>query len=229
MAITIITKDNNMGFLQNLGFTPAQVAEVTKSGLSLHLGINTLEIKSPTGVTLQKIKLAAPINSIMKNTAPPNVKKAVHGAVTSALSHALLTLTPGTATPKPTAPSTVSSITGLLKSPVLPLEDAEMLYQPVRGTSNGSKYFLVARAGSLKVAARVMANSVSVRVVGTDPVSKQAFIEQGMNDKGDHLSVHFEANHQATPHKIIGALLMGTGIAFDTTLPSVDYIVDKGA
>lgn len=226
MAITFVTKDGNMQFLEKLGVGLNLRDALDQSGLQVHLGFSDFEIRTPSGTSLQKIKLATSSNSIMKGTAPGPVVKAVCGSVTVAINKALHTYHGGPTTihaPVEDFPEAV------IELPVIPLTDAEYLYQPVRGTSSGSKYFLVARAGHIKVAARVQGSTVSIRVVGTSPEAKNKFLSVGLDEKGDHLSAHFEANSQATPHKIIGAVLMGTGIPFDTTLPSVDLIVDKGA
>lgn len=230
MAITYITKDNNMEFLEKLGVHAGLRDALKESALVVSLGFSDFRINRPNGETLVHIKLAASSNSIMKGNTPPPVVKAVCGAVSTAITDAIGMYDPGFANTPVPAPNVAPDVENMLDLPVIPLAEAEYLYQPVRGTSNGSKYFLVAKSGLIKVAARVMDQTVSIRVVGVpSPSVKQRFLDVGLDEKGDHLSAHFEANTQATPHKIIGAVLMGTGIPFDTALPSVDYILDKGA
>jgi hypothetical protein len=231
VAITMLLKDGNMKFLETAGVSLALQTSLEEAGLQIHLGFTDFELRTPKGISLIKIKLAASSNSIMKGTVPPAVGQAICGALTTAINKALTEFHGNLfedAKVGPTIPDK-GTLDEVLTSKVIPLTDASHLYQPVRGTSPGSKYFLVGIAGDLKVAARVMGSTVSIRVVGTSPGAKQRFIEVGMEDKGDHLSAHFEATPSATPHKIIGAVLLGTGIPFDTTLPSVDFILDKGA
>ena len=118
------------------------------------------------------------------------------------------------------------SATEVLKMEAVPLAQATMLYQPVRGTDKSSRYFVVAMNDDIRVAARIKGASVSMRVEGNiTQAVRQALVNDNMkfDDKGKYLSRHLSAD-KATPEKIVGATLMGSGIAFDTPLPSMEVI-----
>ena len=112
------------------------------------------------------------------------------------------------------------------KLPVVKLRDAQALYQKVHGTSGGSIYRVIAMNDQIKVAARIQGNAVSVRVEGiiTSDVSK-GFNAMGVQKKSEeYMSGHFTCE-KCTPQKLIGSILVGSGLAFDTPIPVVAKVV----
>lgn len=117
----------------------------------------------------------------------------------------------------------------IIKSPPIPLSQANHMFQPVKGTSAGSKYFVVAMNSNLRVAARIQGGSVSIRVepvsaFDADTISKFNSVSVTGEPNASYLSGHFECKDKVTPERIIGSVLFGAGIAFDTTITKLDLI-----
>jgi hypothetical protein len=112
------------------------------------------------------------------------------------------------------------------------LRDAKAMYQRVKGTSSGSIYVTVALNSKLKVAARTEGIQLSVRVEGAgldDPVIVAKLTEQGLSmKKGDtsfkYMSGHYPCTPEAPTAKVMGAILMGSGIEFDSPLPKFSKV-----
>lgn len=118
----------------------------------------------------------------------------------------------------------------VIKGEVVPLKEATFLYQPVKGTSNGSRYFVVAIGDGVKVAARMKGSSISIRVEGEGLTSKVKanFASVALEDKGEYMSGHFETGN-STSLRVVGAVLLGSGVDFKTPMPNLNYINGKGA
>lgn len=109
---------------------------------------------------------------------------------------------------------------------VIPLRDAKAMYQRVKGTSGGSVYVVVAMNSSMAVAARIHGDSISMRVEGNPSTAdknrlvSQTFTEK-VSDKGSgaaYMSAHFTCN-KVPVERVLGAVLVGSGIKFDTPIP----------
>ena len=112
------------------------------------------------------------------------------------------------------------------------LRDATMLYQPVMGTSGGSRYFLVAANKDVRVAARIKGMALSVRIEGPNWQKYVSNMKSCGIDKiaKDYASIHLEAGSDyVMASKTLGSILMGLGIPFDTPIPDLKVIADKGA
>jgi ribosomal protein L7/L12 len=101
---------------------------------------------------------------------------------------------------------------------VISLKDAKALGQKVHGTSSGSVYYCVALTEHVKVAARLYeTGGISIRAEWTDnPTAELKKLEEsGVQMKPSHKygSYHFDAGDVPLP-RVIGAFLMGTGIAW---------------
>lgn len=111
--------------------------------------------------------------------------------------------------------------------PKVRLIDAEALYQPVKSTSEGSTYVCVGIAGELKFAARRKDQSLSIRVEGAVQAHKTALVAAGFNEdyitKG-YTSVHFHGIDSIMAQRALGAVLMGTGLHFETPLPEMSKV-----
>ena len=117
------------------------------------------------------------------------------------------------------------------------LADATMMYQPVRGSGKGTRYFVVGIAPLLKIAARLKGKALSVRVEGS-ALSNTKVLEHlatlGLGtDKGGYLSVHLDAEDPTTANKAIGSMLAAINCElvgqWDTPAPSVAKLQGLGS
>lgn len=112
---------------------------------------------------------------------------------------------------------------------VVPLRDAKALYQRVVGTSPGSVYVVVAMSDTINVAAKMdgpMALSVRVEGKGLDDAATVAKLQSQkltlkIKETFKYMSQHYPCNDDAPPQKVLGAILLGSGIEFNTPLPKV--------
>ncbi len=115
--------------------------------------------------------------------------------------------------------------------PVL-LRDATKMYQPVRGSSQSSVYFLVGIVGDVKVAVRYKnKSSLSIRIEGGLLKNKARLTEAGftnMGTAGTYASMHLSIDSRMVADKALGALLFGIGPDLKTPLPNLDVIYGKG-
>jgi hypothetical protein len=121
----------------------------------------------------------------------------------------------------------------LTEEPV-PLRDATQLYQPVRGTSEGSRYFLVASRADLKVAARYRANRLSLRIEGeefktyVENLKECGFTNINLGGNKPYASMHLDIDDPVLAKKALGAVVTGLGVDMDTPLPNLSKIANKG-
>lgn len=106
------------------------------------------------------------------------------------------------------------------------LRDATRMYQPVKGSSGGSRYALVAAAPDLKVGLRIKGHSMSFRVEGSNLNAYKAHLVSLFDgqDKGDYLSMHLGAESDELKAKTIGAVLMAVNRPFLTPFPSLKIL-----
>jgi hypothetical protein len=117
---------------------------------------------------------------------------------------------------------------------VVPLRDADAMYQRVIGTSQGSVYVVVAMADGLRIAAKTdMVSGLSVRAEGAalnKTAITNALMGQGLTLKSkggfNYMSGHYTGTDEAPAHKILGAILMGSGIEFFTPFPKFNKVKD---
>ena len=109
------------------------------------------------------------------------------------------------------------------KMPVVKLRDAVALYQRVHGTSGGSIYRVIALNDKLKVAARIKGTAVSIRIEGVlDSEYVKAFGNLGIVKHSDeYMSGHFSCD-KCTPQKLIGSILVGSGVPFNSPIPVIN-------
>jgi hypothetical protein len=111
------------------------------------------------------------------------------------------------------------------------LRDADKMYQPVRGTSVGSRYYMVGANKDIRVAARLQGGSLSVRIEGPGLAKHQNAISEAgitINAGKDYASVHLNVGgDMVLASKTLGAVLMGLGVTLDTPMPNLALI--KGA
>lgn len=253
MAVSI---HNKYQFLKKIGcISNLDLLSVNK--VKVQLGFKTLTfISEETDKTLFTLPLPVSSNELMKPYAPAGMKKHLAEQVDSfimglsdkkvaeAFVEAKLEAPEWTA-PKPSplkkkippkaptpTPTLDGSLDSLLGSTPVPLLQADKLYQPVKGTSDGSRYFMVARNDKFRVAVRVQGTSVSIRLEGlltSEQVTKASLLGiKKAKDGMGHLSGHYNCEN-TTPQRLVGAVLSDLSAAFDTPIPNINYIINKGA
>lgn len=114
--------------------------------------------------------------------------------------------------------------------PLVSLRNAVGLYAPVHGTSKGSRYFLVADFGDLKMAARFKPGNLSVRFEASSLGKFSAVLNSlGFAVKKDYASLHIDASTVIDANKALGAIIYGTGMVPVSPQPSAAVIVSKGS
>jgi hypothetical protein len=116
-------------------------------------------------------------------------------------------------------------------APTIQLRKATMMYQPVSGTSQGSRYYVVACNNDLRIAARWSGASLSVRIEGPGlakflpQIGSAGFSTSSGKASKEYASVHLDVGDNAVmASKTLGAVLMGLGIAMETPLPDLAKI-----
>jgi len=117
----------------------------------------------------------------------------------------------------------------LMKSaPLTKLRDATHMYQPVHGTSGGSRYYVVAANKDVRVAARYEGMTLSVRIEGPqfeNHVKEMSNVGLEVKHGKAYASVHLAVgNDMMTANKTLGALLMGLGLPLETPFPNLKII-----
>lgn len=119
----------------------------------------------------------------------------------------------------------------MTKAPLIKLRDANQMYQPVLGTSAGSRYYVVAANADIRVAARYLPGKLSVRIEGTGLAKYQKAISGAgidVHSGKDYASVHLQVGTDPVlANKTLGAVLLGLGIELDTPFPQLQKIANK--
>jgi|GEM_PF-6251580 len=111
-------------------------------------------------------------------------------------------------------------------APLVCLIEATQMYQPVSGSTEGSRYFVVAGNQRLKVAARYHNKRLSCRLEGEDLNKNYTQKDLGaFNIKSEnHASFHAEIDNLKLAAKTLGAVLMDLNLSFETPIPNFDII-----
>lgn len=107
-------------------------------------------------------------------------------------------------------------------APTVPLIHATKLYQPVDGTSSGSRYYVVAIHPECKMAARYKNGKLSVRLEGAMAGKVAGSIGAGAG--GSHYSTHLSV----PPHevlKVLGSMISAVDLEWVTPSPKLGYVV----
>ena len=106
---------------------------------------------------------------------------------------------------------------------IVKLRDAKAMYQPVKGSSSGSRYFMVAADDDVRVAARYHGTTLSIRIEGPAWKKHKATIAQAgfstVDESKDYASVHLAVGDEMLAMKSLGAVLLGLGVQFETPMP----------
>jgi hypothetical protein len=115
-------------------------------------------------------------------------------------------------------------------APLVALETASRMYQPVKGTSEGKRYYVVACNKDLRIAAAFKQSELSVRIEGPAYDAKvdqlKTVFPNATQGKG-YASLHLEVGNDLIASKAMGALLMALGVAWETPMPSLAVIKGK--
>lgn len=119
----------------------------------------------------------------------------------------------------------------MTSAPVVKLRDATKLYQPVSGSSTGSRYFVVGCGKNARVAARYTDKSLSIRVEGPlleTGAASDSMSQMGMKVSKAYASIHLNVENDNLAAKTLGAVMMGLGIKLETPLPDLMLLKGKG-
>lgn len=110
------------------------------------------------------------------------------------------------------------------------LRDAKGLYCRVKGSNEGSVYFLLADFGSLKMAGRWLGGKLAIRFEAANMAPYIGlFTEMGMStvSKG-YASVHVSISKDLDARKMVMAMVGAVGVPPHSPLPNVALIKDMG-
>lgn len=112
-----------------------------------------------------------------------------------------------------------------LKATPVALRDAVGLYQPVKGTSPSSRYFLVADFGDLKLAARYNPGNLSMRFEGAALAHySKLMVDLGFKMQKEYASLHLNTATASPARKAIGAVILGTGLVAKSPMPDMAIV-----
>lgn len=131
-----------------------------------------------------------------------------------------------------TVPKGTFDVSKLMTAPTTTMLKATKLYQPVRGTSSGSRYFIIAISKAIRVAARwkQASNSegLALRVEGSglsNPYTVKMLEQIGLDKKSEiHMSAHLTVTSDIEARKAIGALLFAINEPWTTPRPDPGVI-----
>ena len=106
------------------------------------------------------------------------------------------------------------------------LKDANSMYQPVKGTSDDSRYYVIGGNEEFKVAARYSGSKLSIRIEGDNwkKYQKQV-VETGFSINSDYASVHLNVGaDKKLASKTLGAVILGLGVPFTSPLPEFEKL-----
>jgi hypothetical protein len=242
MSVTF-SKSGNKNLLHHVGVSPIKAAALDVAGGKLALSGVTFKVIGG-GFKVKGI-LPFSMGELMKMGKDSVPVKAAGNSLESAIAKflsmvdpagKLVGLDPVVQASKPLNPS--AAFAELAKKAVV-VSDAGMpdklaaagkMYQPVRGTSAGSVYAVVAMSESMKVAVRVGPEKLSVRVEGSCvglPATSKKLVEMGFQQsKGSHYSMHMNCGNVPI-ERVIGAVLAGLGMEFTTPVPVLDRVKES--
>jgi len=107
------------------------------------------------------------------------------------------------------------------------LRDATRMYQPVKGTSPGTRYYMIGASKELRVAARWHSGKqhLSIRVEGPDlPKWKAVLAQSNFKVNADYASMHVHGD-PVLMRKTMGSVLLALG-TMETPIPDPERIVE---
>jgi hypothetical protein len=137
----------------------------------------------------------------------------------------------------PVNPSPATTVAGIFPiekmtgSHIVKLHQATQLYEPVHGSSAGSRYFVVALRPDLKVAARYRKNQLSVRIEGQGLSSYSKYLSDAgfpVQHGQTYTSLHLNVPTTQLAARSLGAVLGGLDMEWQTAAPKISVIANKG-
>lgn len=132
-------------------------------------------------------------------------------------------------TPVPSLPPVESKVTS---GAVQHLVGASSMYSPVHGTSANSVYFMVGNMGPIKIAARYVNETLSIRVEGSEFQKYLPWLkEAGFKSGESHASMHLKAPTKVMASRALGAVMADLNDRFGAVapIPKISVIAGKGA
>ena len=212
----MFNKGKNFSVLQGFNVPKSSLDYLLDIGASFLLGDNAIGLACGT-LKKELVFKGLGLNNALKNPTPSDTVLVIT-FVTEFIAAAKM----ASAAKVETIPIPKEDVDSL---PICKLRDATMMYQRVNGTSGSSVYRVVAFNDKVKVAARVTDSKVSIRVEGEfTPGIENAFYSVGMTKKSDeYLSGHYGCDN-CTPSKLIGSVLVGSGVEFKSPLPHFEKV-----
>jgi len=126
---------------------------------------------------------------------------------------------------KNASPWPVFDLQHMQTAPLVRLMNTTHMYQPVSGSSKGSRYFMVAANNHIKMAARYRNNQLSLRLEGDLSKHKTFKDLSDFEIKSDaHASLHMSITDTKLAAKTLGAVMLDLDIMFETPIPNFTII-----
>lgn len=247
MAIVVKNAMSGLGAIKKIGIHQSLYDKLHASDIHIKLSASSFdfivagEVVTQTLVTLDTLQRLN--EGTLSLTAKMLLSNKLMEAVQTALDHQaslsgdvapqstlakLPPLASNAAKPAPVAPGWPEfPQSKLFSEPVVMLRDASQMYQPVKGTSGGSRYFMVAAGDGIRVAARYSGNTLSIRIEGAKLAKYAAQIsDAGIDVKtaAEYASVHLEVPSHLLATKTLGAVLLGLSLPLQTPFPNLQMI-----
>ena len=236
--------------LAKIGVDPDLVAKVIADGFTITVSHGLITFKSGVKETGYKVDTGLLAKIKAGTLTPSDVLKVgtIKGHLTATMKACLgegpepvlfddngapppqvSNLTP-TSKPAPLVLEGVFPLSEIKTTKALPLVFATKLYQPVKGSSKGSRYFVAGISPELRVAARYQGGSLSVRVEGENWEAHKSLVDDvglDLANKGNYASAHMPINDPVLAAKTLGCILAGLsvkGVQFATPMPSFQVL-----
>ncbi len=223
--MALIVKTGNYGYLKGLGIDQGLLDSLKYYKVKVSLSDGKVYFFSWDNSITQ----ACPANKIAVAGCAANFLAKLQAGQTEAEAPGVVTPKQNVTEAKLVAVGSTSLASG--SAAAIFLRDATQLHQRVKGSSKDSVYVVVALNSSVKVAAKVKGDKLSVRVESNVPFSQAvlaAFSSVGLNANSGYMSGHFECA-KASPQRTLGAVLLGCGLLFDTPLPDYKLVAKLSA
>lgn len=256
MAVTFKTTGPEE-VLALFGLPAAKIAYLAANGIEVQTTSAGLQLVSPWAPTVEVSLSYVHVLALKKGTLDQLTKNLVLQSLEQAVDYLMKTQTgesptldqlPGGDKQKPGALSLLKhkpkttpvaspwpsfDLKALKTASPIKLRDATQMYQPVRGSSPNSRYFLVAANDDLRIAARYKGMSLSVRIEGPgwekhSPGIKACGFDNVQPEQG-YASIHLHVGDAVIAGKALGAILLGLGVELQTPVPNLAVIKDAGA
>jgi hypothetical protein len=240
VAVKIMHK-NEFETLEIFDVPKTKIDNLKNLGVALKMGVKEVTLVVPNGgpeisTAINPGALTLAMKGALGDTSKAVISKALTEAVDKAISHAaadallaeVTTQAEEDDTPKMEVPGVVSDFDMTEMTPVK-LAHATSMYQPVLGTSDSSRYHVVALSDELKVAARVKGTQVSIRVEGNIASHAKTLEAIGLTINGTtHASIHGDGGDHVMVCKMVGAVIAVLPVDVQTPVPNVARLIGKG-